>query len=515
MSNKVLVVGIDGADYRVIDRLLEKGKLPNIEQIMKQGFALDLESSIPPWTPTAWTTLTTGKNPGKHGIYDFKNHEEDRLVNETDVRAHRIWDYLDKEDKRSIILNFPVTSPPSEFNGILIPGYLSPEVPDVTTRPEGIIEELQNEIGEYRIYANTKSTDKLRAEFERLMKMRKDAMIYLCREYSWDFGMVQFQRTDTVFHDLPNEEDIESIYSYFDKCLGELKEEIDPDIIQVVSDHGMGKTGSWDFRINSWLKENGYLVTSNEGYSSGWTKPSESSQQSGGVKNLGALMSNIGITPQKVDRYLSMFRVSNLIKGILPDAWIKSLLESGGEKIDRKQSKAYCPSGPGLGIYCENEFQDEIKSELSKLRDPDGRSVFEWVQHGDEIYGEQAENNPPDLIMMPTDMDYFVGATVTSSVFENARYKYNHKRVGVWMGEGDIVKKISDRKSANIVDVVPTTLALLETPIDREIDGEPQLEYFAEVSKPPVKSYRRKSKEKMNSHSETVEDRLEELGYLE
>ena len=66
-----LVVGFDGATFDIIDPMLRDGKLPNIRRLLEDGKRTTLTSSFPPLSAIAWTSITTGVNPGKHGLYDF------------------------------------------------------------------------------------------------------------------------------------------------------------------------------------------------------------------------------------------------------------------------------------------------------------------------------------------------------------------------------------------------------------------------------------------------------------
>ena len=68
---KVLVLGLDGGTWNIIDPLVKAGKLPTIANLIHNGFRGDLESSIPHVTFPAWKCYSTGKNPGKLGCYWF------------------------------------------------------------------------------------------------------------------------------------------------------------------------------------------------------------------------------------------------------------------------------------------------------------------------------------------------------------------------------------------------------------------------------------------------------------
>jgi len=70
-ERKLIVLGLDGLDPRGLERLMAQGKLPNMSRLMSQGGFRALGSSLPPQSPVAWATFTTGRDPGGHGIYDF------------------------------------------------------------------------------------------------------------------------------------------------------------------------------------------------------------------------------------------------------------------------------------------------------------------------------------------------------------------------------------------------------------------------------------------------------------
>lgn len=92
-----LVIGIDGGEWAVIDRLIEEGRLPHIAALREEGVAGNLESVTPPVSPPAWNSILTGTNPGKHGIFDFSTfdeHYQRRSINASDRRSAPFWRVL-------------------------------------------------------------------------------------------------------------------------------------------------------------------------------------------------------------------------------------------------------------------------------------------------------------------------------------------------------------------------------------------------------------------------------------
>ncbi len=68
---KVVILGFDGADARLVERWMGEGKLPNLAKLREEGAYAPLEPTNPPQTPVSWSSFATGTNPGKTEIFDF------------------------------------------------------------------------------------------------------------------------------------------------------------------------------------------------------------------------------------------------------------------------------------------------------------------------------------------------------------------------------------------------------------------------------------------------------------
>ena len=82
---KIIVLGLDGASPDLIFPWIKEGKLPTFKMLMERGVYGSLCSTIPPVTGAAWPSFMTGKNPGKHGVFDFftnstENTEKPQLI---------------------------------------------------------------------------------------------------------------------------------------------------------------------------------------------------------------------------------------------------------------------------------------------------------------------------------------------------------------------------------------------------------------------------------------------------
>ena len=74
-KGRVVLLGADGMDPRLLDTLLKQGRMPNFRKVMDGGIYSRLRTTNPAESPVAWSSFSTGKNPGKHGIFDFLHRD--------------------------------------------------------------------------------------------------------------------------------------------------------------------------------------------------------------------------------------------------------------------------------------------------------------------------------------------------------------------------------------------------------------------------------------------------------
>ena len=131
---KVLLIGIDAMDPKVVDKLMSEGKLPNFEKLSYSS----LETTIPPETPVAWSAAATGSNPGKYGIYDFISRnpetylpklsltEQDSSFTGTKYKSAMkgipFWRITSDNGIPTTVLRWPLTFPPEKINGRMLSG---------------------------------------------------------------------------------------------------------------------------------------------------------------------------------------------------------------------------------------------------------------------------------------------------------------------------------------------------------------------------------------------------------
>ncbi len=154
--DRVIVVGFDGLDPEILDGLLSQGKVPNIAELIGKGSFKRMRSTCPPISPVAWSSFSTGVNPGKHNIFDFLAPERKTYMSKlssADIRPptkwlplgkYRIplnkpsyrplrkskpfWAVLSDNEIFSSVIRVPITFPPDEFGGVLLSSLCVPDL---------------------------------------------------------------------------------------------------------------------------------------------------------------------------------------------------------------------------------------------------------------------------------------------------------------------------------------------------------------------------------------------------
>ncbi|ADD06595.1 putative phosphodiesterase [Natrialba magadii ATCC 43099] len=531
---RLLVVGLDAGCRPILHRLFENGEVPTLQQLFDNSASGPLESQIPPWTASAWPSMYTGKNPGKHGVFDFLSFDgyDWDVVNSTHVRERPVWELLSDHGISSVVVNVPVTHPAREFDGALIPGMTAPEDPDC--HPEGILEDVKLACGDYRIYPQSgPEPDRSIEGYERTLELRGKAFRYLCRRIEPGFGFLQFQLTDSVFHERPGDKKaIEAVYREVDRQLEATLEETDPDNILVVSDHGMGPVSGPEFRVNEFLRDQGYLDGQKGGegmpnWSTAWENDllegeDASEHEAGAVERAMNAAARVGITTQRVASALEYVGLKEPIGRRVPN----DMIRAASEQVDFPNSMVYMRSKSELGLRINLEgrepngqvpaddyerVRDEVIDALADVRTPDGEPVFDAVAPREAYFDGPYVEHAPDIVTVPADFDTAVAADLGQAQFGEPMEAWNHKQTGVVATSGEAFDERAGVAGATIFDIAPTICSLFDVPIDAEMDGT-TLPVIEESSRTEYPAY--EPDPITVTDDRAVEDRLSDLGYL-
>ncbi len=126
---RLLVIGIDGASPRVMDRLVAEGQVPNLSALAKRGAYGPLRSERPIFSPRIWNTMATGKHPREHGILSFVSGvgEERYLFTGVHREVPAIWNILSNAGRSVGVVNWWTTYPPENINGVMVSDHFFPE----------------------------------------------------------------------------------------------------------------------------------------------------------------------------------------------------------------------------------------------------------------------------------------------------------------------------------------------------------------------------------------------------
>src|SRR5689334_16406020 len=143
---RVIVVGLDGLEPRIVESMLERGELPNLDAVRRRGGYSRVATTTPAQTPVAWSSFATGTNPGGHGIFDFlrrdpKTYLPDLALNRyeqknafTPPRAVNrrggtpVWSILADAGVNASVVRCPCTYPPDPVRGRLLSGMGVPDL---------------------------------------------------------------------------------------------------------------------------------------------------------------------------------------------------------------------------------------------------------------------------------------------------------------------------------------------------------------------------------------------------
>jgi len=481
-----VVFGVDGLTFRILHPLIERGDLPNFKKLSQEGCEAVLESKYPPLTPPAWTSLSTGVKPARHGVYDFWSYGEERGyrdASDTQVQTKRkggkaIWNILSEFGKRVLVINVPVTYPPEAINGIMISGYMTPSSDVDFTYPTAFKEELYRVVPDYQIdiglrqfWGQPNGKDLLIDAILRMTERRIELTTYLMKEKPWDFCYVVFVGPDRLQHTLWQE--ISALdtrateyFRLLDHGLGLIMEQLGPDDnLFVVSDHGFqGVTHV--FNINEYLYSKGLLTPS----------PSRQLVRAHRTAQLKQILSRVGLlsTARKIKLYL---KHSGALKVHHTDVYHPLL-----SNIDWERTAAYVPSLSGYPGSYADIFLDtgmdavsiaELSEDLKRQVDPkSGKSLIDAI-YTNEVFGEGPfAPSEPHLLLLPNDGITF-RTNLGSKWFwnETSRIRGTHQKDGVLYAYGGSIKHGFKAPNAEIYDVVPTVLCSMGLPLPLTFDG--------------------------------------------
>jgi predicted AlkP superfamily phosphohydrolase/phosphomutase len=530
--------------------------MPNLARAMECGAVADLESVVPPVTAPAWTSFMTGKNPNKHGIFDFTrfdpNSYEWKINNSQHIQSKTIWQILTEKKKRVVVLGLPYTYPTYKINGVMVAGWDAPTANSFTYPPE-LEKEILEIIPDYGSSLDLSLWNYLPADSEsdfnsfiakltRSFEQSATLASHFLKKGTWDVFMVHFQQTDWIQHKLwgyieracrdgadksKRLEQVRECYRIFDLHAGRLLDEVGPlaPLRIILSDHGFGSNRG-TICPNYLLRKLGHYHL----------KPQVESRFKTSLK--------FSRYPLVRGFYRALTEVRNALQGRQAVKKYKSWADMANETVPREKArvdwvrtKAAFVGGSEAGFIFINtksagpsgcvdpgeEYERLVASLMaafSTLTDPKtGETLLTRVARGSDIYSRaQPGVVLPDIVLIPV-AGYVVGAGLAEPFLPQDGERGDHRHNGVLMMRGPGVETPGAAFRPALIDLAPTILHALGLPVPTDMDGRVLEEIFGDPA--PVwfeeadNSRSGEGQDYGEQETELIEQRLRGLGYVE
>jgi len=123
-AKKVLLIGWDAADWKIINPLLDAGLMPTLEKLINRGSMGNIATLDPPLSPILWTSIGTGKTADKHGILNFVEPDADtndiKPVSVTSRKVKAVWNILTQKGYKTHLVGWWPSHPAEPINGVAV-----------------------------------------------------------------------------------------------------------------------------------------------------------------------------------------------------------------------------------------------------------------------------------------------------------------------------------------------------------------------------------------------------------
>jgi predicted AlkP superfamily phosphohydrolase/phosphomutase len=535
-SRRVLIIGLDGATFRLLEPWAREGALPSLADVMARGSYGELRSTFPALTPPAWASFMTGKNPGKHGVYSFREtaaqrYESGPLVSANLLQARTLWEIVGDAGLPVGAVNVPPSYPVRPVNGFMVACMFAPPGESRLIYPE----DDQHLLGPDYV-TNVKPPGNLRTsdpgygdralEYLRLLRHNAERRLALTtelmRRHAWALLSVVFYEPDRIQHffwdylagrppaGVPAELAREittrarAIYRLLDDAMAALVAEAGPETVTlVVSDHGFGPGPERVLHPNRWLADNGWLAQHRSWRLRRWL-----------VKQL----------PRRYKQRLKSVETL-LVDFAASDAWCEVMeTRSAGVWLNLRGRQPRGRVEPGADY---ERRRDELIQGLGAWRDG-GAPVFSRVVRREEVYDGPATALAPDVLLEAAPRFGFtfglrteLQSGVLAAPFDGAGYRGAHEPEGIFLAVGPGIAARGRVGAQPIEAIAPTALCLLGLGIPRGMDAPPMLDLLTPDARAAMRvelvddvAPARALGEVAEDQSQ-VEEQLRALGYLE
>jgi predicted AlkP superfamily phosphohydrolase/phosphomutase len=466
--SRVLLIGWDGADWRILDPLIEQGALPNLEALINRGQKSVLRSTVPTHSWAAWPSFMTGVDPVDHGVYDILETKPGTHkaypVTYKSIKERTFLADLDAAGKEAVYIDLPLTFPPPQIKGKLIAGGVLPKGPAVSY-PNDLLERLEQAGTPWEINGMSWTTyhnkpDAYLAEALDVTGKRIKAAEWLMDNSDWDFLMSVWVSVDRTQHCLSNYvgpdhpeysenrktqrySKVVDVYRQLDDALGSFVSRTnEDDTIMFVSDHGF-QSCSRAVHMDRLLKKLGFLEFS-------------ASNMIYGPMQWGAVRA----VARKAYDLLGLHGKVSLTQ---PVNWAKTKAYTSIRSTGEGVSINLAGREPD-GVVDPNDFEkvrENVMDALASFVDPEtGKKPVKQIFKREEIFKGRCADTAPDILMVPAEQ---YSLTHAKTAIEKADWLAgDHRPEGVMVAVGPKVRAFESEPQ--LIDIAPTILASLDAP---------------------------------------------------
>jgi len=568
----MIVIGLDGVSYPLLQQWTAAGFLPNIGRLMSSG-TFGQHRTVPNMNSApAWTSFSTGCNPGKHGIYYFYERLPGgytiRYLNGGDCRTPRFWTRLNEAGKATGIMNVPMTYPADPVKGFMLAGL---DAPGTSSRgfsyPAGVIKEVKERGLQYMIepgitgYVAAGNMDSALSKGFEAIDARTETLRYLQEHYACDVLVVVYRMADVVqhyfwhFHDpthpryheqgAENYRDaVRRTYQKLDEAVGSLTGLGDDETVYaLLSDHGAGAAEGGVGFLRDFLISIGCLKTANR----------QAAALGSVLRNkvAAAVKKTAGAAYRVVQKHTSR-RLKERLLQLFPG--MRNMVEATLQFSDIawQSSQAYCARDrtelwinmkgrePAGTVEPGDEYRQVcayITERLLQWRNPgSGEPVVKRVQQKEELYDGPCTSSAPDLLVTWHDGVYVKGVafqetdgTLRVAAEGNPQEQMlsgKHLDEGFFLLAGPHIFHGREIAGVRIEDIAPTLLYLADVPVPGIMDGRVITDAIdpaylkdnpvrIDAGGPGTTGVQDSPQEYTKEELSEIEKRLRDLGYIE
>jgi len=493
--DKVAIIGIDGLDSNLLTKF--GNNLPNFKKLIQKSPKIQMNSVFPPDSPTAWTSIYTGKNPAEHGIITFRDPFTTSKICEylgSNISGKTFWDIAGNNGKKVCIVFPHLGYPVWPVNGVMVGRTTEVDIRefDIMTYPSNLLDEITNPLSLKPMSSYPLDIGDIVEPTKKLIFSEMDFGIKLFKGVPWDLFFIYFSSLDNIEHlfwmyfdkNDPEYKDgnpynnvIPEMYEFYDEhVIGPFMQMIDSDTTLVVlSDHGHSMRPTKVVNINEALRQEGYLYS-----------------RIGSENNISYKYYSFEIIRKNLAKLISEYRLVGKLASKALRVYPKGLhLYTDSVPIDKERTIAYLsdPSGglksysyAGIKIKKEDlDIQDyeairtRIINMLLKIEDPkSSERLIRWAIRREELYEGDFINKYPDVLFRLND-DWGVSWEMNSSLYGSS---YSHKLHSGNHRQETAVFLLSKyenfpcKNAANLYDIAPTILDILDINGQYSFSGE-------------------------------------------